>query len=419
MTNTDQKTNADAVIPSAFAIPDSIGEILARFDCAGYEAFCVGGCVRDALRGTEPHDWDLCTSALPDQTAALFADKPCLDIGIKHGTLTVLWDGIPVEITTYRTEGAYIGHRTPSSVSFTPSLRQDCLRRDFTVNAMAYHPTIGLRDYFGGVRDLQSRILRCVGNPGERFDEDALRILRALRFSSILDFDIEAETAAAIHENASLLAEISGERILSEFRRMLTGTRAAALLSEYADVIGVFYPPLTGCAGMEEQLHAAFSRCRTEETRLAAALCLCGCTDETAVRKTLSRLPAKRVFSDRVAALTCSAALPPPVTETDLRRRMSAESFGHITDRLTLHAALFPEHAAACANAAARCREIAASGAVTRISQLALNGRDLAALGFRGREIGEGLQSLLDAVIDGKAENTRPALFEYAKARKP
>ncbi|MBE6658414.1 MAG: hypothetical protein E7604_08215 [Ruminococcaceae bacterium] len=414
MTHTEKTTNADASVPSAFALPVFIREILARFDYAGYEAFCVGGCVRDTLRGVEPHDWDLCTSALPDQTAALFSDKPCLDIGIRHGTLTVMWDGIPVEITTYRTEGAYVGHRAPSSVTFTPSLRQDCLRRDFTVNAMAYHPTVGLRDFFGSADDLRAGRLRCVGNPGERFDEDALRILRALRFSSTLDFDIEPATADALHTCAPLLAQISGERILSEFRRMLTGVRAASLLSDFADVIGVFYPPLAGCAGQTDRLQTVFTQCRTEQTRLAAALCLCGCTDETAVRKTLSHLPTERSFLDGITSLVNHAAQTPPDSKAAMRRRMSEKSVPQITEQLALHAALFPEHADTCANAAALCAEIAAAGEVTRISQLAVNGRDLTALGFRGRAVGAALQSLLDAVIDEKTENTRKDLLSYA-----
>ena len=412
---TAKTANADAALQSAFPLPDPVKEILSRFDAAGYEAFCVGGCVRDALRGVTPHDWDLCTSALPDQTAALFSDKPCLDIGIKHGTVTVIWDGEPVEITTYRTEGAYIGHRTPSSVAFTPSLREDCLRRDFTVNALAYHPTKGLQDFFGGVGDLRSGILRCVGDPYARLDEDALRILRALRFSSVLDFDIAPETADAVHALAGLLTEISGERIIAEFRRMLTGCRAAQLLSDYADVIAVFYPPLGGCSEQKQLLSEAFSLCPTAETRLAAAFCLCGHTEESAVRQTLLRLPTERIFIDRVTSLVTSAAIPPPVTRPDMRRALSVQSSKSVQDRLTLHAALFPENREACAAAAVLCGSVIASGDITRTAQLAVNGRDLADLGLRGQAIGDTLRLLLDAVMDDRAENTREALLALAR----
>lgn len=404
---------------SAFALPSDIQEIIARFDAAGYEVFCVGGCVRDAMRGVTPNDWDLCTSALPEQILSLFSDKSCLTIGIKHGTVTVMWDQNPVEITTYRCEGTYIGHRAPSTVTFTPSLREDCLRRDFTVNAMAYHPTAGLHDFFGGVDDLRAGILRCVGVAEARLDEDALRILRALRFASMLNFTIAPETSAALHLCAPLLKHISGERILAEFRRMLTGVRAAALLSEYADVIAVFYPPLAACHGQEERIAALFARCHTAETRLAALLCLCGCTDGDAARKTVSLLPAERRFIDEVASLAAEAARLPPRTRADMRRRMSVKSVKHITDQLSLHAALFPDHAAVCETAAELCAAIAAAGEVTRITQLAVNGRDLAAMHIRGREIGDTLQMLLDAVIDGTVENTRDDLLAFLKTRMP
>ncbi len=413
MTDLISTTNADALLLSAFALPAYIREILSRFDAAGYEVFCVGGCVRDALRGVVPHDWDLCTAALPEQTLALFADKTCLTVGIKHGTVTVMWDKIPVEITTYRCESAYIGHRAPSSVTFTPSLHEDCLRRDFTVNAMAYHPTAGLRDDFGGLSDLRAGILRCVGNPAERFDEDALRIMRALRFASTLCYEIEEETAAALHTCAPLLQSISGERILSEFRQLLMGAQSPMILSAFADVIGVFYPLLTACSGKHTRISALFDRCHTVETRLAALLCLCGCTDADTVRITVSRLPVERRFLDEVTALAADAAKPPPRTRAEMRRRMSGESVGHITDQLCLHAALFPDQTSDCDAAAALCADIAASGDVTRISQLAVNGHDLAAQNIRGRAIGDTLQMLLDAVINGDTENTRDALLAY------
>ncbi len=419
MTDIRNFSNADASQLSAFALPNYIQEILTRFDAAGYEVFCVGGCVRDILRGVEPHDWDLCTAALPEQTLSLFPDKPCLTVGIKHGTVTVLWDQIPVEITTYRCESAYIGHRAPSSVTFTPSLHEDCLRRDFTVNAMAYHPTMGLHDDFGGIQDLREGILRCVGNPAERFDEDALRIMRALRFAAVLRFSIETETAAALHTCAPLLQYISGERILSEFRKMLMGAHAPAMLSEFADVIGIFYPPLAACRGQCDRITAVFERCQTAETRLAALLCLCGCTDADTVRQTVSLLPVERRFLDAVTALAADAAKEPPTTRADVRRRMSGESVGQITDQLCLHAALFPDHASACETAAALCQEIAASGETTRISQLAINGRELSARNIHGRAVGEALQMLLNAVIDGHAENTRDSLLAYLEEHMP
>lgn len=408
--------NADTSVLSAFAIPDAVRDILARFDAAGLEAFCVGGCVRDALRGTAPHDWDLCTAALPGQTLALFSDKPTLTVGMKHGTVTVIWDGEPVEITTYRCEGAYIGHRTPSSVTFTPSLYEDCQRRDFTVNALAYHPAKGLMDFFGGKEDLMQGMLRCVGDPVERFDEDALRILRALRFSSVLDMEITPETASALHACAPYLADISGERIYAELRRTLNGVRAASLLADYADVIGVCIPPLIACKEHREALMQAFLLCTADRTRLAAALYLCGITDTDRVRDALSALPCDRAFLDAVITLVRDAALPPPLSRPAMRRALSQAAEEQLKDRLCLHAALFPEDKEACGRAAVLCRTVIEAGDVTQLSALAVTGRDIAACGIRGRAIGQMLQILLEAVMDDRAENTKDALIAYAKA---
>ena len=401
------------VLPAELTLPAAVRALLARFDAAGIEAYCVGGCVRDALRGTIPNDWDLCTAAEPDTTLALFSDCRCLETGRKHGTITVLWDGVPYEITTFRRDGAYEGHRAPKQVSFTPSLAEDCRRRDFTVNAMAYHPARGLQDFFCGRDDLEQKRLRCVGCAQERFSEDALRILRALRFSAVLDFDIDAETAAAIRSCAPLLCDISGERILTELRKLLCGVRAPSVLSEYAEVFSVVIPPFA-LLGDTERLGTVFALCGTVETRLAALLCLCGCTDESDVRAALSRLPGERALLDAVIRLVQTASLPPPADRTAMRHRMTGETVHQITAQLSLHAALFPETADACDAAARLCMEIADNGDVTRISQLAVTGKDLIACGFRGKALGRFLDALLCAVIDGKAENTKTGLLQYA-----
>lgn len=400
-------------LSAQITLPPAVLALLARFDAAGIEAYCVGGCVRDALRGTAPNDWDLCTAAEPDTTLALFSDCRCLETGRKHGTITVLWDGAPYEITTFRRDGAYEGHRTPKQVSFTPSLAEDCRRRDFTVNAMAYHPVRGLQDFFGGRDDLEQKRLRCVGCAEERFSEDALRILRALRFSAVLDFDIDAETSAAVVSCAPLLRDISGERILAELRKLLCGIRAPSVLSEYARVFSVVIPPLASLPGTE-RLCVAFALCGTVETHLAALLCLCGCTDEEDVRAALSRLPGERALLDAVIRLVQTASLPPPIDRAAMRHRMTGETVHQITAQLSLHAALFPQTADACDAAAQLCREIADRGEVTRISQLAVTGKDLIACGIRGKAIGRCLTALLCAVIDGKTENTKPALLQYA-----
>ena len=186
-------------------IPDNISIVLDKLHNAGYEAYLAGGCVRDGLMGREPSDYDITTNALPRQTAACFEDFTVIETGIKHGTVTVVSGGENVEITTYRIDGTYADHRRPDTVCFTPRLEDDLSRRDFTMNAMAYSPERGLVDKFGGQDDIIERVVRCVGDPYERFEEDALRILRALRFASELGFVIDAETARAIHEKKHLL----------------------------------------------------------------------------------------------------------------------------------------------------------------------------------------------------------------------
>ena len=212
---------------------------LALLRGAGYEAWIVGGCVRDALLGLAPKDYDLATSALPEQTKAVFAGRPVVETGLRHGTVTVLLEGEPLEITTYRVDGAYSDARHPDEVTFTRSLREDAARRDFTINAMAYAPGAGLQDFFGGREDLARGLIRAVGTAEQRFREDALRILRALRFAAVLDFTLEGETDRAARACAPLLAGVSAERVSGELGKLLCGKAAGRVLREYPNVLGV------------------------------------------------------------------------------------------------------------------------------------------------------------------------------------
>ena len=207
-------------------IPQFVRTALDRLNECGYEGYIVGGCVRDSLLGKKPHDYDVCTNCIPDKMLEVFADFRTIETGLKHGTLTVLIEGEPVEITCYRSDGEYIGHRKPAQVTFESSLEEDLKRRDFTANAMAYSPKEGLIDLYGGQGDLEKGIIKCVGEPEKRFDEDALRILRGLRFSSCLGFEIEEKTSKAILEQRELLKSISAERIASELKKLLCGKGA-------------------------------------------------------------------------------------------------------------------------------------------------------------------------------------------------
>lgn len=231
-------------------VPSNIAMILDKLENAGYEAWIVGGCVRDSLMGITPHDFDVTTSALPEETERVFAGMRVIETGLKHGTITVLSDGEPVEITTYRIDGEYHDSRRPDSVTFTRSLREDIARRDFTMNGIAYSPKRGLFDEFGGAGDIHGGIIRCIGEPERRFTEDALRILRGLRFSASRGFWIEDGTAAAMLDCRELLNNISAERIFSELSKLLTGRRSGEnilrVMTCFREIFAVMIPELRG-----------------------------------------------------------------------------------------------------------------------------------------------------------------------------
>ena len=209
----------------SFDIPENITYVLDRLHSAGFESYIVGGCVRDSLLGIPAHDFDVTTNALPQEVIDVFSDMNVIETGIKHGTVTVVSGGENVEITTHRIDGEYLDNRRPSDVTFTRNIENDLSRRDFTVNAMAYSPHSGLVDLHGGVQDLDRKIIRCVGEPDRRFGEDGLRILRALRFSSVLGFQVDEQTSMSIHANSHLLKNISAERIFSEFAKPTIASR--------------------------------------------------------------------------------------------------------------------------------------------------------------------------------------------------
>ena len=226
-------------------LPSAVLTALEKLNTAGYEAYAVGGCVRDSLMGRIPYDWDITTSATPQETACVFAAYRTIETGLKHGTLTVIVDDMPLEITTFRLEGAYSDGRHPDSVSFSQCLSDDLQRRDFTINAMAYHPHTGLIDLYDGQKDLKNTTIRCVGNPDTRFEEDALRIIRALRFAAVLDFRIDADTDAALRRLSPTLNKVSVERITAELTKLLCGKAALSILRTYGEVIRLIIPELT------------------------------------------------------------------------------------------------------------------------------------------------------------------------------
>lgn len=226
-------------------LPKSVSDILNQLSGSGYKAYVVGGCVRDSLMRKIPHDWDVTTDASPDEIKTVFSSYRTIDTGLKHGTVTVISDGSPIEITTFRIDGDYSDSRHPDSVTFSKNISDDLSRRDFTVNAMAWNPDEGLIDLFGGMNDIKMKLIRCVGTPDERFNEDALRILRALRFSSVMDFDIERKTSVAVVDNENLLTKIAQERIQTELLKLLSGENVFNVLMKYHSVFAVFIPELS------------------------------------------------------------------------------------------------------------------------------------------------------------------------------
>ncbi|MBQ7875313.1 MAG: HD domain-containing protein [Oscillospiraceae bacterium] len=233
-------------------LPEEVKKVISMLEEAGFEAYAVGGCVRDSLLGKTPGDYDVTTSAKPEEMKEVFKNEHVIETGIKHGTLTVLINKIPIETTTFRVDIDYSDNRHPSRVEFTRSLREDLARRDFTVNALAYSEKTGIIDVFGGIPDLEHGIIRCVGNPDERFGEDALRIMRGLRFASVLGFEIEKETADSIERNGSLLKNVSAERLSSELIKFLCGKNAPELLVEHVGTISVLIPELAVLKGFEQ-----------------------------------------------------------------------------------------------------------------------------------------------------------------------
>ena len=430
-------------------LPAQVHPALSRLHDAGYEAYIVGGCVRDWIMGRVPKDYDVTTSALPEQTAAVFAGERVIETGMKHGTVTVLLDGEPLEITTFRIDGTYSDSRHPDAVTFTPSLREDLARRDFTMNAMAYSPRTGLVDPFGGQTDIAAKLIRCVGEPERRFREDALRILRALRFSAVLGFSIEPETAAALRAEAPLLKQISAERVFSELKQLLCGPDVRRVLLEYPDVLGAVIPeilPMVGfdqrnphhCYDILEHTAAAVEAIPAEPgLRLAALLHdvgkpECFFTDENGVghfyghpkvsariaEAVLERLRSDRATKERVTTIVLNHGLLIEDNEKSVRRalhKLGTERFFDLlammrADNLGQSAELrwIQEYYDRLEEIA---KEILADEACFSLKNLAVKGSDLGLP--PGPAVGKALNALLDAVMDSAVPNERAALLEY------
>ena len=390
---------------------EGAAELLDTLHRAGYAAYVVGGCVRDSLLGLTPHDWDLCTSALPQQVMELFGAQRCIPTGLQHGTVTVKQSGALYEITTFRTEGTYTDGRHPDEVHFVPDVREDLARRDFTINAMAYNEKEGLVDPFGGQADLQSGILRAVGVPRQRFTEDALRILRLYRFAARFGFAIDPPTAQAAQELCAHLDCVSVERIEEELAKLLSAPAPAAYLDK--KILLVILPELSSeaLAAAKPVVDACPAGAENLPIRLAALLLSLG---EDGIRRTLKRLRCSNALIEEAAVLVREAVPGVPVSLNIYARRLLGKYNLCTVQRIAaLGTALQPERAADFAALSELAEQLDADGVCCRVSQLAVNGRDLMAAGVpAGPGIRKVLEALLDGVIREEYPNERQALLD-------
>lgn len=399
--------------------------LLDTLHAAGYAAYAVGGCVRDSLLGRTAHDWDLCTSALPQQVMEMFGAEQCIPTGLQHGTVTIKYGGQLYETTTFRTEGSYTDGRHPDEVQFVPDVREDLARRDFTINAMAYNAAEGLVDPFGGQKDLQNGLLRAVGEPQQRFTEDALRILRLYRFAARFGFALDAATARAARQLAPHLDCISAERIQEELAKLLAAPQPGAYLEPA--VLAVVLPELTPAA--LEAAKPVVDACPAGEENLPVRwAALLGALGETDTRRVLKRLRCSNACIEETTVLVRETAgegvcrsfseEKASVHPGDIHIRQLLGQYGLCTvERLcALCAALHPQNAPDCALAAQRARQLEADGVCCRVSQLAVNGRDLMAAGIpAGPALRRVLEALLDGVIRAEYPNEKPVLLAAAQ----
>ena len=375
------------------SIPSGVSALLERLERAGYEAYLVGGCVRDTYMGIPPQDYDITTSALPEQTKEVFRGERVIETGLAHGTLTVLTDCGPVEITTYRQDGDYSDHRHPDAVYFTRSLKEDLARRDFTINAMAMDRRQNLVDLFGGRADMDAKILRCVGDAQRRFEEDALRIMRAMRFAARLGFALEEQTKAAMECKKDLLKTVAAERIFADLCGLLKGEYAADILRQQHQVVRVILPEFEAEFERLDQLPP------DPAMRLAVLL-----KKETAA-EILAKLKVPNAFKKTILMLLDHQEIQEPQTERELHRlgiELGAENLQTLYvwrgwDLAALNAFLV-KNPCLC------------------IHDLALDGKDLMEHGLQGAAIGKSQKYLLEQVAKG-LPNEKEKLIEAIKNR--
>ena len=439
-------------------MPAGAAFVLQRLRENGFQGYVVGGCVRDSLLGRAPKDWDICTDALPEEMQRVFRDQHVIETGLKHGTLTVMYDHEPYEVTTFRVDGEYTDHRHPDEVRFVKNVVDDLARRDFTVNAMAWNPQSGLVDAFGGQEDLRAGVIRCVGEADRRFGEDALRIMRALRFASVYGFDIEAETAAAVHRLKDTLRDVAAERIRVELAKLLCGQGAGKMLREYADVIFAILPQLAPMHGFDQRtpyhaydvwehtVRAVENAPSTETLRLTLLLHDAGkpaafTVDEQGVghahghhrlsaeiaAEVLAYLRLDNATRDRILMLVEHHDWPLSTERTLLKRRLNRLGEEALYQLIEVQRAdALGKGTEAPADVEARTETLRqaltallAERPCVTLRDMAVNGRDLMAEGIaHGKQLGETLNWLLTEVLNERLPNDRDALLSAARAHR-
>jgi len=398
-------------------IPDYILNIINKIEESGYEAYIVGGCVRDYFLDKTPNDWDITTSALPEDILRIFAQLPTIPTGIRHGTVTVIADKMPVEITTYRIDGEYTDNRRPESVTFSQNITDDLSRRDFTVNAMAFNPGLGLVDPFDGQGDISRGLLKCVGAPQKRFTEDALRIMRALRFSATLGFKTDIETKRAIFACIPLLKNIAAERITAELVHLVTAKAPAPVLDEFTSVFAYIldFDATTKAAVWQKNI-CCISRCPINPAVRFAVL-FDGLYDNfSSITTTLKKLKLDNQTQKTVTFLSNELYNELPDGEIPLKKLLARTSSDLLILTAQAQLAKFPGKALHLQKVISLIEKILYENQCISLKQLDINGNDLKkALGINGKNIGSTLNLLLDAVIEEKCQNTFDKLISYAK----
>ena len=441
------------------ALPNYVNKIIDCLEAAGYEAYAVGGCVRDMLLGLTPDDYDVTTAATPDEVKSALSDFVIHDTGLKHGTVTVVADDFPVEVTTFRIDGDYTDNRHPDNVTFTRSLKEDLSRRDFTINAMAYRRG-SVIDYFGGQKDLSGKLIRAVGEPQKRFKEDGLRILRALRFAAVYGFAVESDTAKAVHELRGLINNIAGERVAQELNKLVTGS-VSGVIADYTGVFAEFIPEIAACKNFNQHnrfhdrdvlthtLNAVDNAPADKVVRLALLFhdmgkpitfklvednwnpgCLRGSFKAHAAasteiaRKTMRSLKYDNDTFYKVCTLVKYHDIPIKTCEKAIKRllnRFGEEMFFklidvHMADD-SAKAKEMQERIPTFRKATEIARKIIADEECFSLKQLAVKGGDLVQMGYQGREVGEKLNFLLQSVISDRCANEKKVLTDYLKSR--